>query len=65
MLKKEINSFYISGLTQADGSFSITFKRGKKIKLYITPRFSITQLKKEKILINNIKEFFGVGYVRE
>jgi len=65
MLINKINPFYISGLTQADGSFSITFKKGKKIKLYITPRFSITQLKKEKFLIDNIKEYFKVGYVRE
>lgn len=65
MLKNKINPLYISGFTQADGSFSITIKKGKKKKLYFTPRFSITQLKKEKILINNIKEYFGVGYIRE
>jgi len=54
---------FISGLTQADGSFNINFRKGKKVKLWIGPRFSITQQKKDIFLLECIKEYFSTGFI--
>ena len=58
-----LNGYFISGLIQADGSFNINFRKGKKVKLWVGSRFSITQQKKDIFLLECIKEYFNTGFI--
>lgn len=57
----KLNPNYIVGFVDAEGCFSIKFKRNKKMKLgwsvYLT--FEIHLHKKDKKLLETIQEFFG------
>ena len=59
----KLNPDFITGLTEAEGSFSICKLKDKRSKYgtYIGLRFKITMLTNETILITMVKNFFGCG----
>lgn len=61
----KISPYFITGLSEADSSFSITFHKDKRSKLgYSTGlRFKICLLEKDKILLELIKIYFNCGSI--
>jgi hypothetical protein len=61
-----INPWYISGLTDAEGCFSIVITKNKfsKTGYNIQPYFIVHIHEKDLVLLENFKLFFnGVGYI--
>ena len=60
-----LNPNYISGFIDAEGCFHISIIRNSNLKLGVSVRaiFQITLHKKDKILLERIKDFFDVGRV--
>jgi len=61
----KLDPYFVTGLTEAEGCFSIIKNRDSRAKFGMTVmlRFKITMLVNELPLINAIHSFFGVGYV--
>lgn len=61
-----ITSDWISGFTQADGCFSVSFNKTKygKLKIRPQPRWILTQHIKDLELMKNIRNFLGVGFIQ-
>lgn len=58
-------SSYISGFTDGEGCFSISFKRSKlKIGIEVRPSFSLSQHKRNLEVLKKIHDFFKVGSIR-
>lgn len=57
----KINANYITGLVQSDGNFSITIQRKNKY-IWLSPKFNITLHKRNKNVIEDIKNYLGVGH---
>jgi len=57
---------YLTGFTDGEGCFSISFSLRKKLKLGIEvrPSFSISQHKRNKQIILQLPKLFGCGGVR-
>jgi len=57
---------YISGFTDGEGSFSVSFSKRNKFKthLEVRPSFSISQHKRNLDVLKNIRDYFGVGAIR-
>ena len=57
---------YISGFTDGEGTFSVSFSQCSRLKTQIEarPSFSISQHKRSKEILLKIKKFFGVGRIR-
>jgi hypothetical protein len=64
-LISKLNPYFITGLIEAEGSFSITKHKDKRAtnEVIIGLSFRITMLSNEIKLLNMIKEFFGCGYL--
>ena len=62
----EINPWYITGFVDGEGCFHISFsKRNKlKTKIEVRPGFSISQHRRSKSIIEQIKVYFGCGGIR-
>jgi hypothetical protein len=60
-----ISPYFITGLSEADSSFSITFHKDKKSKLgySIGLRFKICLLEKDRTLLELIKAYFKCGSI--
>nr|YP_010121880.1 LAGLIDADG endonuclease [Monilinia fructicola]QRF72256.1 LAGLIDADG endonuclease [Monilinia fructicola] len=61
----KLDPYFVTGLTEAEGSFSILECRGARAKFGMTTmlRFKITMLVNEIALLEKVKAFFGVGSV--
>ncbi len=57
---------YISGFTDGEGTFSVSFSRCSRLKtrMEARPSFSISQHKRSKTILIKIKNYFGVGNIR-
>lgn len=57
---------YITGFTDGEGSFCVSFNyRAKlKTKIEIRPSFSISQHKRNLAILKQIHDYFGVGAIR-
>lgn len=57
---------YITGFTDGEGSFSISFSRRNKLRtgIEVKPSFSISQHKRSLKVLQEIKQYFGVGAIR-
>jgi len=57
---------YVTGLTEAEGSFSITKHKDNRAKFGMTIglRFKITMLANETDLLLKVQSFFGFGTIR-
>ncbi len=62
----KLNPYYITGLTEGEGSFSVSFSLRKKLKVGIEtrPSFSITLNKRDLPLIKKLHKYFNCGGVR-
>lgn len=58
--------FYLTGFTDGEGTFSVSFnKRGRfKSNLETRPSFSISQNKRSLLVLKQIRDYFGVGSIR-
>jgi len=67
MMKKinNLNPNYVTGFTDAEGCFhvSVVDKADLKVKKSVRVLFQISLNKKDKILLDQIQKFFGVGTV--
>jgi hypothetical protein len=57
---------YISGFTDGEGSFSVSFSVRSKFKtnLEVRPSFSISQHKRNLKILKDVRDYFGVGGIR-
>lgn len=57
---------YITGFTDGEGTFSVSFSRRSKLKtgIEVRPSFSISQHKRSKAILIQIQEYFGCGGIR-
>ena len=62
-----INPWFITGFTDAEGSFMITITQNEKSKMKwrVIPSFAIHIHNKDISLLNQIQKFLGVGNVRK
>lgn len=58
-----INPYYISGFTQADGSFFCVIKINRQKFLQFSPTFSITADSDSKFALEKIRDFFNCGTI--
>ena len=60
-----LNPWYITGLIDAEGCFSISIQKSKssKIGYYIRPSFLIQLGAKDLFLLEKLKSYFKVGYI--
>src|SRR4051794_25516284 len=56
-----ITKGYISGLVQADGSFSIAFRKGGALGITVQPMFVISQSGVPRVFFEAIAKFLGGG----
>ena len=61
-----INPWFITGIVESEGCFSVSFSFRKKLKVGVEtkPSFSISLNQKDLKLIKLIHEFFGCGAIR-
>lgn len=61
-----LNPWYVTGLTEGEGSFCVSFNFRKRLKIGIEtrPSFSITLSKRDLELIKALRNFFGCGGIR-
>nr|QIJ45925.1 hypothetical protein [Calonectria ilicicola]QIJ45966.1 hypothetical protein [Calonectria ilicicola] len=64
-LESKLNPFYVTGFVDGEGSFILTIIRDNKYKSgwRVACRFVISLHKKDLMLLNSIKEFYGTGSV--
>jgi len=57
---------YITGLTDGEGSFLISFnqRNGLNTKIEVRPSFSLTQHKRNYEILNKIRKYFQCGSIR-
>ncbi len=62
----ELNQWYVTGLVEGEGCFSVSFSLRSKLKVKIEtrPSFSISLNKRNLELIKDLKNFFGCGGIR-
>lgn len=56
---------YITGFTDGEGTFSVSFSHRAKLRTNIEarPSFSISQHKRNLEILKEIREYFGVGSI--
>jgi hypothetical protein len=61
-----LDPWYVTGLTEGEGSFSVSFTLRDKLKVGIEtrPSFSISLNRRDLELIKRIQKFFGCGGIR-
>jgi len=61
-----LNPWYVTGITEGEGCFSISFSKRKKLTVGIEtrPSFSIALSKRDLELVKKLREFFTCGAVR-
>lgn len=64
-LESKLNPFYVTGFVDGEGSFILTIIKDNKYKSgwRVACRFVISLHKKDLMLLDSIKEFFGTGSV--
>lgn len=57
---------YITGFTDGEGTFSVSFNRRTKLKtgIEVRPSFSLSQHQRNVQILERIKEYFGCGAIR-
>ena len=63
--KDDLNPFWVTGLCDAEGSFSMSIVKSKTTKVgwTIQPSFSMTLHIRDLELLNSVKNFFSVGAI--
>ncbi|MBI4253050.1 LAGLIDADG family homing endonuclease [Candidatus Uhrbacteria bacterium] len=62
----ELNPWYVSGFVDGEGSFLVSFSIRKKFLLGVEtrPSFTISQHQRSKVVLDDLKDFFGCGTIR-
>ncbi len=62
-----LNPYYVTGLTDGEGSFSISFNPRPKLKVgwETRPSFSLAQNYRSRDILYKIQEYFNCGSIRE
>ena len=62
-----LDSWYVSGLTEGEGCFCISFALRSKLRtgLEVRPSFSLSLNEKDLELLRDLQTFFGCGWIRE
>lgn len=65
VLKKNL-AVYLSGYTDGEGSFCVSFSPRKKLKarIEIRPSFSVSQNRDRAEVLTLFKKYFGCGFIR-
>ena len=66
IMSSQLTPWFVTGLVEGEGCFSVSFTLRKKLKLGIEtrPSFSISLNERDLPLIKQIHNFFGCGAVR-
>ncbi len=61
-----LDPWYVTGLTEGEGSFCVSFNLRKRLKVGIEtrPSYSLTLSRRDLDLIKEVHKFFGCGGVR-
>ncbi len=59
-------SSYITGFTDGEGTFQVSFNRRDKLRtrVEVRPGFSISQHKRNRAILERIQQYFGCGGIR-
>ena len=62
---QELDPYFITGLIEAEGSFSVNKHKDKRAKYSVNVglAFRITMLRNEIELLNMVKDYFSCGYI--
>ncbi len=63
---QRINPWYITGLVEGEGCFSVSFSLRRKLNVGIEtrPSFSISMNERDLELLKEVKRYFGCGAIR-
>jgi len=61
-----LNSNYVVGLTDGEGSFGIavSFSKNRVVRFEVYPHYRILMHEKEISLLKQVREFFGFGEIK-
>ena len=64
--KERLNPWFVTGLVEGEGCFSVSFNRRRRLKIGIEtrPSFSISLSKRDYKLLELIRDYFGCGGIR-
>ncbi len=62
-----LDPWFVTGLTEVEGCFCISFSRRQKLRtgLEVRPSFSLSLKERDGQLLVDLKAFFGCGWIRE
>lgn len=62
----ELDGWYVTGLSEGEGCFQVTFNLRKRLKVGIEtrPSFSLSLNQKDLHLLQSVQKFFGCGGIR-
>ncbi len=63
---KRLHPYYVTGLTEGEGSFYVGILPRKlgNVDFEVRPSFSLTQHKRNRSVLFKLKEYFGCGSIR-
>ena len=63
---RKLNPYYVSGLVDGEGSFYVGIlpRNLKEVKYEVRPSFSLSQNRRNRGIVFQLKEFFGCGNIR-
>jgi len=61
-----LDPWYVTGLSEGEGSFCVSFNFRKRLRVQIEtrPSFSVTLNRRERELVKSLREYFGCGGIR-
>ena len=61
-----LDPWYVTGLTEGEGSFCVSFNLRRRLKIGIEtrPSYSVTLHRRDKELVKKLYQFFGCGGIR-
>jgi hypothetical protein len=64
---RSLDPWFVTGLTEGEGCFCVSFSRRVKLRLGIEarPSFSLSLNEKDRCLLSDLQTFFGCGSLRE
>lgn len=65
-MPQPLNPWYVTGLVEGEGSFTVSFNKRRQISVGIEtrPSFSVTLSKRDLNLLKALRAFFGCGAIR-
>jgi LAGLIDADG endonuclease len=62
-----LDPWYVSGLTEGEGCFCVSFAKRSKLRLglEVRPSFSLSLNERDADLLHRLQVFFGCGWIRE